>query len=273
MSFDDVKRAAIFLSQGQFRRVWREVHVRIYLFTYELIFPFAVPFRRKHRPEARGLITLQTKHPVAYASPDHIAPKGTKENNSTNKKFVLHMDDKLHREFGPEALNVMDLGCSGGQMIADFLRLRWRGVGLEGSDFSLKFRRANWARLANINLFTCDITKPFQVFLEAAPVRFHLITSWEVLEHIATSELRMLFDNIIKHLHPGGYFIASTTSTSDIHEGIELHQTKWENYEWRAFVEKNYPDLEYVDVGLKIHQYVRWNFLHPSFLVYRRKSE
>ena len=272
MNFADVKRAITFLAQGQFRRVWREVHVRIYLAAYEVIFPFVLPFRRSDREIPKGSITLQTKHPVAYTSPDHIAPKGTKENNSTNKKFVLHMDAKLHREFETGPLHVMDLGCAGGQMIADFLALRWRGVGLEGSDFSLKFRRANWSWLANKNLFTCDITKPFQVLLDGAPMQFHLITSWEVLEHIATAELPLLFDNILKHLRSGGYFIASTTCTPDIHEGIELHQTKWENQEWRAFVEKNYPDLEYVDVGLNTHQYVRWNCLHPSFLLYRKKG-
>jgi len=272
MSFDDAKRTVLFLAQGQFKRVWREVHVRIYLRAYEVIFWFARPFRRRVRPEPSGTIHIQTKFPVAFESPDHIAPKGTAVNNSTNKKFVLHMDAKLHREFNEQPLRVMDLGCSGGQMIADLLKLGWLGVGLEGSDFSLKHRRANWAQLANKNLFTCDITKPFQVLFNGAPVKFHLITSWEVLEHIATPDLLVLFDNIQKHLEVGGYLIASTTCTSDIHEGIELHQTKWENHEWRAFVEKKYPDLEYVDVGLKVYQYVRWNFLHPSFLLYRKKG-
>jgi SAM-dependent methyltransferase len=273
MAAADIKRAIVFLAQGQFRRVWREVHVRMYRAGYELLFPVVRPFRRRGDPQPEGVITLQTKFPVAYESPDHIAPKGTAENNSTNKKFVLHMDSKLHREFAEYPLAVMDLGCAGGQMIADFLSLGWDGVGLEGSDFSLKHRRANWAQLANKNLFTCDITKPFQVMRNGIPLQFHLITSWEVLEHLATPDLRSLFDNVVKHLRPGGYFIASTTCTADIHEGIELHQTKWKNHQWRSFVEKNYPDLEYVDVGLKVHQYVRWNFLHPSFLLYRKKAK
>ena len=71
---------------------------------------------------------------------------------------------------------------------------------------------------------------------------------------------------------PGGYFIASTTETSDIHEGLELHQTQWTNAQWREYVAKNHPDLEYVDVGLKIYQFVRYNFIHPSFLLYRKKG-
>jgi len=270
--FENFLRAVRFLSQGQFRRVWNEVHVRIYRFVYEIIWIFRRPIRRCCRPAPVGTFAVQTKYPVAFESPDHIAPKGTAANNSTNKKFILHMDQKLHREFGNSTLRCLDLGCSGGQMVKDFLDLAWLAAGLEGSDYSLKRRRANWARLANINLFTCDITKPFQMTMNGNPVKFHLITAWEVMEHIATPDLDALFTNIRNHLEDGGYFIASTTCTPDIHEGIELHQTKWENHEWRAFVEKNYPDLEFSDVGLKIYQFVRYNFLHPSHLLYRKKA-
>ena len=155
-------------------------------------------------------------------------------------------------------------------MVADFISLNWQGVGIEGSDFSLKHRRANWATLANKNLFTGDITKPFQVLRDGQEMKFHVITAWEVMEHISNQDLKPVFDNIVKHLEPGGYFIASTTETSDIHEGLELHQTQWTNEQWRQWVAKTYPELEYVDVGLKIYQYVRYNFLHPSFLLYRK---
>jgi 2-polyprenyl-3-methyl-5-hydroxy-6-metoxy-1,4-benzoquinol methylase len=182
------------------------------------------------------------------------------------------MDAKLHREFGPQTLRMLDLGCAGGQTVADFLTLQWQAVGLEGSDFSLKHRRANWAHLANRHLFTCDITRPYQLKLDGKPARFHLITAWEVMEHIATPDLISVFTRIRDHLEPGGYFIASTTETSDLHEGLELHQTRWNNQQWRAFVSQHFSELESVDVGLKIYQFVRYNFLHPSFLLYRRKA-
>jgi hypothetical protein len=157
MSLDDLKRAVVFLGQGQFRRVWNEVHVRLYLPLWECIFLLIKPFRRNGRPIPAANFTLQTKHPVAYESPDHIAPKGTAVNNSTNKKFVLHMDARLPREFPEGNLNMMDMGCAGGQLVADFLSLRWNAVGLEGSDFSLKFKRANWAQLAtSLNHSRCS---------------------------------------------------------------------------------------------------------------------
>jgi len=268
--WENICKAIRFLLSGQFQRVWNEVHVRIYRAAWAGLWYFIMPFRRGSRPQPAGTFTREAEYPVAFASPDHIAPKGTAVNNSTNRKFILYMDSKLRREFGePTTLRMMDLGCAGGQTVADFMALHWQGVGLEGSDFSLKHRRANWARLANRNLFTCDITKRFQVKLDGQPVRFHLITAWEVMEHIATPDLINVFTNIRDHLEPGGYFIASTTETSDIHQGLELHQTRWTNREWRLFLSKSFPELEYVDVGLKIYQYVRYNFLHPSFLLYR----
>ncbi len=271
-TLENVLKAIRFLFTGQFRRVWNEVHVRIYRVAWEFFWLFIAPGRRKGRSFPNVKVERETNHPVAFESPDHIAPKGTAVNNSTNKKFVLHMDAKLSREFAGQTLQMMDLGCAGGQLVIDFMSLGWVGVGIEGSDFSLKHRRANWATHANTNLFTGDITKPFQIKMNALPAQMNLITAWEVMEHIAPKDLPAVFDNIVKHMAPGGYFIASTTETSDIHEGLELHQTQWTNAEWRAWVSKNYPDLEYVDVGLVIYQFVRYNFIHPSFLIYRKKG-
>jgi 2-polyprenyl-3-methyl-5-hydroxy-6-metoxy-1,4-benzoquinol methylase len=271
--WENIGKAIRFLLTGQFRRVWNEVHVRVYRGVWSVLWHFVMPFRRAGRRQAPAVFTRETNYPVAFESPDHIAPKGTAVNNSTNKKFVLHMDAWLRCDFGEKAdLRMMDLGCAGGQTVADFMTLCWQGVGLEGSDFSLKHRRANWAQLANTHLFTCDITKPFQLKLDGQPAGFHLITAWEVMEHIATPDLPQVFDNIVNHLEPGGCFIASTTETSDIHEGLELHQTQWTNPQWREWVAKRYPNLEYVDMGLKIYQYVRYNFQHPSFLLYRKKK-
>ena len=214
---ENILKAFRFLATGQFQRVWNEVHVRLYRLLWAGLWWFLAPPRQSGRPKPSGNFTRETKYPIAFASPDHLAPKGTAVNNSTHKKFILFMDDKLHREFGRQTLRMMDLGCAGGQTVADFMMLQWEAAGLEGSDFSLKHRRANWARLANRNLFTCDITKPYQMKLDGQAVKFHLITAWEVLEHIATPDLLQMFTNIRDHLEPGGYFIASTTFTNSVH--------------------------------------------------------
>ena len=270
MTSADLKRAVQLAARGELTRVWNEIHVRLYKAAYETVFTLSSGFRKGPAPKPPGKLSIQTDFPVAYESPDHIAPSGTKENNNTNKKFVLFMNEFISKKFPGEDKYFLDLGCSGGQLVKDFLDLNWVAAGLEGSDYSLKRKRANWATLAGTNLFTCDITKPYQVLQDGRPVRFHLITAWEVLEHIATPDLPSLFRWIAHHLHEGGYFVASTTGTPDVVNGVELHQTQMNNAEWRQYMRTHIQDLEEEDLGLKIYQYVRYNFLHPSFLIYRK---
>ncbi len=234
---------------------------------------YALQFRccgRLPGPKEHG-ITLETKHPIAYKSPDHLIPRGTKADNSTNKKFVRHMVALLSTERAGETHGLLDLGCSGGQLVKDFSDLGWLAVGLEGSDYSLKHKRANWPLLAGKNLFTCDITKPFQIRTHGKPALFDLITMWEVLEHIAETDLPQLFTSILDHMAVGGYFVASTTSVPDVQNGVDLHQTKWSNAKWREMIAASYPSLQRVDLKLKYFQFVRHNE-ERSFLMYRRAS-
>lgn len=258
------------IREGKTRFLLAEVWMRIYKQLHEWLFHLRCRVFGKLPPPVDFQIRLETKNPIAFESPDHLNPWGTMRDNSTNKKFVTFMANRIRTENPSAALGSLDLGCSGGQLVRDFRDLGWQAVGLEGSDYSLKHKRANWPELAGKNLFTCDITKPFQVFSKGEPARFHLITSWEVLEHIHPNDHEMLFTNIVKHLVPGGYFIASTTSEPDVHNGVDLHQTKWTNREWKANLAKTFPMLEPVDLGLRNYQFVRHNE-EGSFLVYRRK--
>lgn len=80
-------------------------------------------------------------------------------------------------------------------------------VGLEGSDFSKRYRRAEWATIPDF-LFTCDITGDFDVLLEtdgrSQLIQFDVVTSWEVIEHIAEQDLPVVTANVRKHLSPNG---------------------------------------------------------------------
>src|SRR5262245_21742047 len=82
---ENIVRAFRFLLSGQFRRVWNEVHVRLYRGIWAVLWNGVMPFRRAGRAQPTGTFVCDTKYPVAFASPDHIAPKGTAVNNSTNK--------------------------------------------------------------------------------------------------------------------------------------------------------------------------------------------
>jgi 2-polyprenyl-3-methyl-5-hydroxy-6-metoxy-1,4-benzoquinol methylase len=250
-----------FLLADAFMRSYKQVH--------ELSYTLRFRVARKLPGSKDYGITVKTEHPVAYKSPDHLIPRGTKADNSTNKKFVTHMAKLLTRERPGGEHGLLDLGCSGGQLVKDFAERGWMAVGLEGSDYSLKHRRANWPALGGKNLFTCDITKPFEVQTHGRHAKFDLITLWEVLEHIAENDLPQLFRNILEHMEKGGYLIASTTSVPDVQNGVDLHQTKWPNAEWRKMIQGRFPELELVDLGLKYYQFVRHNE-ERSFLTYRR---
>jgi len=271
--FNNLLLAMQLIREGQWRRVFAAIYARVYLRVWSGIFLLRRSGLASANPSPPNLrLSVQTDHPVAINSPDHLVPHGTKYNNSTNRKFVLLMNRLFRQRFPTGPLACMDLGCSGGQLIADFASIRWIAVGIEGSDYSLKHQRANWRTLAGTNLFTSDITKPFQVRLGTEKLKFHLITAWEVMEHIEKNDLEAVFDNIRSHLAEGGFFIASTSSSTGVVNGLELHQTRMKNSEWRAFIAARYPDLEAADLGLKIHQYVRFDYGEASFLVYRKRA-
>lgn len=268
MTVAGLKLTAKQLLRGEFQALILDGWIRLYKQFYGLVFWF---HRRQRQTASRPdpIVQVESDHPVAFDSPDHLIPWGTKQDNSTNKKFVLSMDALIAPPAGDRPKSFMDLGCSGGGLVKDFRDLDWLAVGLEGSDFSLKHQRACWKKLAGKSLFTCDITKPFRVLVNGQPNKFLLITAWEVLEHINQKDLPVLFDNILAHMEKMGCFIASTTSTPDIHNGVDLHQTHWTNAQWRSWIAQNVPELKPVELGLRFYQYVRSD--DRSFLTYRRE--
>lgn len=271
MIFRAAKWAFSLIRQGETKFLLKEIWMRFYKQVQEWTYPSKRERLRQISRPFEGAITLETRNPIAFESPDHLIPWGTSRDNSTNKKFVAHMAELIARDHPGKVLGSLDLGCSGGQLVADYRELGWAAVGLEGSDFSLKHKRANWPALAHKNLFTCDVTKPFTVRLNGEQGKFHLVTMWEVLEHIPTPDLTPLFQNITTHLASGGYFIATTTSRPDIHDGVDLHQTKWTNAEWKTWLGKNFPELKPVDLGLKFYQFVRHND-EGSFLTFQKTT-
>ena len=116
-------------------------------------------------------------------------------------------------------------------------------------------------------LFGADITREFW-FKE----RFDLMTAWEVLEHISEDRLPGLFDNVVRNLEPRGWFIASTNDETEIHEGVQLHVTRWSNAQWKRWIAEHVPALVEIHLPLQVHEYARQNFKNPSFLLYQKTS-
>jgi 2-polyprenyl-3-methyl-5-hydroxy-6-metoxy-1,4-benzoquinol methylase len=205
-------------------------------------------------------LRIRTDHPVAYESHDHQAPHGTANDNTHYPWFVA----KTQRVFGRKVRH-MDLGCSGGGLVKDFLDAKHFSVGVEGSDYSRKKQRAEWKTIPG-NLFTADITKPFFIYDESTGAQqrilFDLISAWEVMEHIQERDLSGLFANIRDSLVPGGLFVCSIAQFPDGDYHVTLQPKAW----WeRKFSEAGLTPVEGVYVD---GDYVR----ESSFYITARKS-
>lgn len=188
-------------------------------------------------------VEVETEFPLAFDSPDHLYPWGTKRDNSTDGNFIN--ETILHFGQGIKTIQVLDIGCSGGQMVRDFNVLGQLAVGIEGSDYSVKNKRRYWDTLHNKLLFTCDASRPYKVKVNGEDARFDLITAWEVLEHIHPDRLDTFFENIYLHMYDHSEFVASISMVSDKPEGHELHLSLFIDAVWKEKLEKHFIVSDY----------------------------
>ena len=183
--------------------------------------------------EELGRVTLAAERRLAFGSPDHIMPWGTRHDSFTNPRF----NKKLWRLYPPtKVVNLLDLGCAGGEFVRSCIDDGHSAIGLEGSDWSKRHRRAAWALIEDA-LFTCDITRPFLLCQDGQPLKFDVITAWEVAEHIKEEDLQGLAHNVHTHLALGGLWILSITNHEDVVGGVRLHQTVQPKSWWRHELE------------------------------------
>jgi 2-polyprenyl-3-methyl-5-hydroxy-6-metoxy-1,4-benzoquinol methylase len=186
-------------------------------------------------------IKVITDYPVAFESPDHIIPVGTKNDNSTNAAYLKEVE----KYFNNRKINVLDIGCAGGQLIVDLHNRGHKAVGIEGSDYSSKHKLHNWPKYHNSVLFTADVTKPFQIEENGERILFDLISAWEVVEHIHWNDLDNMFTNILSNLKEDGMFIVSVNTGPDVREDENkklhfLHQSVFPQDFWMEYVLHKY---------------------------------
>ena len=216
------------------------------------------------------MIRVVTDHPIALTSNDHLYPRGTKIDNSGNWAFNARVRDLFGRA------SVLDLGCAGGVMVHSLLQQGHLAVGIEGSDYSQKHKRAQWKYLDGKYLFTADITKPFAVLEDAVFSRssetlskrldFDVITMWEVIEHIKEDDLPQLFDNILLHLAPGGVVIMSVCPNPDrAYDDNQEINVDWKKHEGDPFAILEYfkrkgggPGAKLIDYHMCCHDQPWW---------------
>lgn len=234
------------------RQLWREGYRRWFLFWSSVKFVVLA----EDRVDGRTIEMIFQSSSVATGSLDNSHPKGALL-NLTNRGFLLAVERELAKcpFCRPRFL---DLGCGGGQLVRDAFALGWAVAGVDGcSAASRKFREAF--------LYGADITEGIE-FKE----KFNLVTMWEVLEHIPDGCLPMVFLNVVDNMEKGGVFIASTNSEPDMHEGVDLHVTKWSNEQWKSWIADNVPELKPIKLNLSVYEYARQCLKNPSFLTYER---
>ena len=181
-----------------------------------------------------------TDHPVAFHSPDHIQAEhsGSGNDNSINPNF----NAKLYQLYPGQKLSVLDLGCAGGGFVKSLIDDGHFAIGLEGSDYSKLRKRAEWATIPD-HLFTADVTKPYAVMLTGdsptdamQPIKFDIVTCWEVMEHFSEAELPGVIENVKNHLKEDGLWIMSVSTQSD---GDNFHRCVRTRHWWLEMFAKN----------------------------------
>lgn len=219
----DEVTSALQREMSYLKNLSEELHMHIDYFEHDVLQAFAV-MPIEHNPLQTEPIHLKTDYPVAIHSNDHLHPHGTAHDNTRAPFFIRRCEELFPQK---KSLKYMDIGCSGGGIVLDALIRGHFAVGLEGSDFSLKHQRAEWRVIRN-NLFTCDVTHPFELLdQKEQPVHFDVISAWEVLEHIPESDVAQLIENISAHMEHGGIFVGTVSQVHDIDpvSGADWHVT------------------------------------------------
>lgn len=206
---------------------------------------------------------LDTDHPIAIDSPDHLQPRSTARDNSINLNFNRRLLQLYPEGKKP---SVLDFGCAGGGMVKTLIDDGCVAVGLEGSDYNRINQRAEWATIPDY-LYTCDLSYPFVLHTgNGKPHKFDVITAWEFMEHIAENRIATLIDNMRKHLKPGGLVIGSISDCDSICDGVQHHQTRkpfwWWNEQFGKHEFERRTDYEmHFEIANAWVRKVRFNFV------------
>ena len=158
-------------------------------------------------------VTVVTNNPIALHSDDHIHPCGVHLDNNLNPLFV----QQAEQLFEGRKINFLDLGCAGGALVCNMHERGHNAVGLEGSDRALNPTEDqgmpagydNWQKYYNQILFTCDVTKEYDILENGSLMQFDLVTCMDVMEHFTEPELEIFMQMLTKHMKSTCVYVAS----------------------------------------------------------------
>lgn len=207
-------------------------------------------------------IKVATNYPLAVDSDDHKYPEGIYFDNNLNLEFVKEIEN----HFENKLINFLDLGCAGGQLVVHMHEKGHTAVGLEGSNHCLvidqnivnkigfePLGKKNWERYHDKILFTCDVTKEYLITNNSEPIKFDLITCFDVIEHFYPEQLDNFFKLICNHLNPNGLFIASIALfPSGCHsqnlgapDGLNYHKSLFTKEWWMEKTSNYFKNVQY----------------------------
>lgn len=167
--------------------------------------------------------SVQTDYPVAFDSLDCTSPKGAAVDAFRN----IRWNHLVAQHFGGRQIFASDWGTSSGNVVLDWLRLGHRAIGLEGCPLPKETKREAWALIPD-NLFTADISRPFQILWEGEPVRLQVMSSWDCFEHIPEERVPTLMDNIVKHMADDGLVLLNIPDVDAIEDWhVNLKPREW----------------------------------------------
>jgi len=194
---------------------------------------------------------LITKFPIAKDSPDHTRPLGTRLDSSRSNRYLQKCEEWLSQHDKQSGV-ILDLGCAGGGCVEDFVNKGYDAYGLEGSNYSQKRKRSAWRTIPD-RLFTCDVSRPFTIMRGEEILKFDIIQSFEVMEHIKRKRLKFFFKNIHKHMKDDGIFIGSFSTRKG---GWKYHQTVMNKDKWMQYIEQ-LGIFEFVQLEWEWNDYLR----------------
>lgn len=207
------------------------------------------------------MINVITNYPIAVDSDDHKYPEGIYYDNNSNDVFI----NDIEKYFGRQ-ISILDLGCAGGQLVCDLHQRGHVAVGLEGSDHCLNVQpqsvddvgmlplgHQNWKEHGNKILFTCDITKDYQIYNDGSPMKFDLITCWDVMEHFDPNDVPKFVELVKRHLNPNGVYVATIAlfssgrhpTSKNTPDGLDYHKSLFPKDWWATQLSTQLKPVQY----------------------------
>jgi len=228
-----------------------------------------------------------TKNNFSYSSLDFEYPEGSKLDNASGIPYIELWENFIgcneHKK-----LKVLDIGCAGGQNVLEWNSRGHVAIGIEGSDCPIVNSESkgynNWRLFKDIYLFNADLTKPYVVLEDGVPMKFDLISCWEVIEHIDEKDADDFFKFIDNHLADDGIFIGSiATDESNGHDypDINYHVNIKDKLSWCNYLASKFFLFNCYPVSLALrqdatsHPMIPLDKPHPalSFAFYAKKKK